>query len=166
MKHFLISCLLLFALLPASAQPKMVDSTNYHYNAPQMGDYITFRILFEFSLRLRPDALQVLDLYIVPVLKQNPKIKFQIEYNTDCRATAEYNRNYSQRVADALRAYIISQGIDSSQIIAKGMGEDDLLLKKCDCDLRDYNYKCTEYEHQLNRRAILRIIGLVEEKNE
>lgn len=129
-----------------------------------MGDYITFRILFEFSLRLRPDPKQVIDSYIVPVLKQNPKIKFQIEYHIDCRATAEYNRDYSQRVADALRAYIISQGIDSSQIIAKGMGEDDLLLKKCDCDLRDYNYKCTEYEHQLNRRAILRIISLVKEE--
>ncbi len=165
MKQISLALLLLLSIQQATAQPKMVDSTNYHYNAPQMGDYITFRILFEFSLRLRPDALQVLDLYIVPVLKQNPEIKFQIEYHTDCRATAEFNRDYSPRFADSLRAYIISQGIDSSQIIAKGMGEDDLLLKKCDCDLRDYNYKCTETEHQLNRRAILRIIGLVEEEN-
>lgn len=164
MKNYILSCLLLFALLPANAQPKMVDSTNFHYNAPQMGDYITFRILFEFSLRLRPDALHVLDLYIVPVLKQNPKIKFQVEYHTDCRATAEYNRDYSQRVADTLRSYIISQGVDSAQIIAKGMGEDDLLIKKCDCDLSDYNYKCTEYEHQLNRRAILRLVGLIKEE--
>ena len=85
MKTILISCLLLFALLPAAAQPKMVDSTNYHYNAPQMGDYITFRILFEFSLRLKPDALQVLDLYIVPVLKQNPEIKFQIELKSQIK---------------------------------------------------------------------------------
>ncbi len=166
MKTILISCLLLFALLPASAQYKVVDSTNYHYNAPQMGDYITFRPLIGCSRLLSPDVAHLLTDYIIPVLKQNPEIKFQIEYHTDCRATAEFNRDYSQRVADTLRAYIISQGIDSSQIIAKGMGEDDLLLKKCDCDLSDYKNKCTEYEHQLNRRAILRIIGLVEEKNE
>lgn len=93
----------------------------------------------------------------------NSNLVFQLESHTDCRASAEYNRDLSQRRADTARKKILPLLTDTSQLPnAVGIGEDNLFIKKCNCELSDYEQKCTEAEHQLNRRTVLRIIGIKE----
>lgn len=155
-------CLTLF-LYSLSIGAQNIDSTTFDFNNPRVGDYITIRLVWGCQPYFRPGAAKIIEKYFVPVVKKYPSYIYQIEHHTDCRGSNTYNKLLSQRRADSLRTYIIVQGIDSNQIRAKGIGEDSLLIKKCKCDLSDNRNICSEFEHQLNRRTILRIIGKKEE---
>jgi OmpA-OmpF porin, OOP family len=49
--------------------------------------------------------------------------------HTDARGSAEYNQALSERRADAVRRYLISQhGIDASRLVSKGFGKSQLLM--------------------------------------
>jgi len=111
------------------------------------------------SADIRPTAAVLLQDSVVSVLKKFPRLKIELGSHTDCRATHAYNEGLSQRRADSAVAFIISRGIDSDRVVAKGYGETKLLLKKCACDLSDPDNKiCSEAEHQLNRRTEITII--------
>lgn len=102
---------------------------------------------------IRSDASPELD-KIVQILKDNPTIKLELGSHTDSRATTEYNAKLSQRRADAAVAYIISKGIPSARIVAKGYGESQLVNKCAD------GVNCTEEEHQLNRRTEFKVLSV------
>lgn len=112
-------------------------------------------IYFDFDLwNIREDAEYELE-DIVSVMNTYPELVIKIESHTDSRGSKTYNRNLSDRRAKSTRDYIISRGIASNRIeSAIGFGEDDLLN---DCD--DANSKkCTEEEHQKNRRSYFYIV--------
>lgn len=104
---------------------------------------------------IRPDAATELN-KLVTILKDNPSIVVELGSHTDARSTAEYNAQLSQKRAEAAVAYIITQGIDKQRITAKGYGESKL-INRC----RD-GVKCTEAEHQQNRRTEVRITGFID----
>jgi len=110
-------------------------------------------IHFDFNKHnIREDAEYELE-HIVTVLKNHPEFIIKIESHTDSRGTKDYNRNLSDRRAKATRDYIISRGIAPNQIeSAIGYGEDQL-LNNCN----GVN-KCTESEHQKNRRSYFYIV--------
>jgi outer membrane protein OmpA-like peptidoglycan-associated protein len=52
-----------------------------------------------------------------------------ISGHTDARGTTEYNKALSDRRADAVRRYLVSQhGIEVSRLVSKGYGKSQLLL--------------------------------------
>ena len=51
-------------------------------------------------------------------------VRLEIQGHTDSQGSAEYNRNLSQKRADAVRLYLIQKGIDSSRLRAVGYGEE------------------------------------------
>lgn len=102
---------------------------------------------------IRPDAADRLD-DVVQLLKDNPGVTVELGSHTDSRGNDDYNEALSQKRAQAAVAYIISQGIDSLRITAKGYGE-KMLVNRC-----ANGVDCTEEEHQQNRRTELRITGV------
>ena len=64
----------------------------------------------------------------VTVLKNNPKIKVEIEGHTDSIGTAEYNLALSQKRADAVKNHLISEGIGAERLQAVGKGEADPIV--------------------------------------
>ena len=101
---------------------------------------------------IRPDAITELD-KIVTLMKEYPKIKLSMESHTDSRNTKAYNLQLSQRRAKATMQYLIDHGIDPYRLKAKGFGESRLVNKCSD------GVKCTEEEHQMNRRTEFVIIN-------
>ncbi len=95
---------------------------------------------------IRPDAALELE-KIVSILKRYPDISIEIGSHTDSRASKSYNKKLSQSRAQATRNWIISKGIESKRISAKGYGESQLVNRCKD------NVDCTEEEHQQNRRS-------------
>jgi outer membrane protein OmpA-like peptidoglycan-associated protein len=91
---------------------------------------------------------------LVGIMKENP-VTIELGSHTDCRGTEEYNRLLSQKRAESAVAYIIKQGIEPVRIIAKGYGESQL-INQCNCASEN---KCSEEEHQANRRTEFRITG-------
>ncbi|HKE94006.1 MAG TPA: OmpA family protein, partial [Povalibacter sp.] len=56
-------------------------------------------------------------------LKAHPRLKVELEGHTDSVGAAAYNLNLSQRRADAVREFLIAQGVSPSQLTAMGYGE-------------------------------------------
>lgn len=71
---------------------------------------------------IRPESYPILD-NAVKMLKQNPKVKIEIQGHTDSVGSATSNLNLSQSRAESVRNYLIMNGIESWRIIAKGYGE-------------------------------------------
>lgn len=99
---------------------------------------------------LRSDALHELD-KIVRVLHDNPTIKIELSSHTDSRGGDDYNYQLSQRRAESAVNYIISQGIDSSRMVAKGYGETKP-VNQC-----TNGVPCGKDLHQANRRTEFKV---------
>ena len=100
---------------------------------------------------IRSDAAIELD-KLVKILKDNPSIRIELSSHTDSRSSDAYNDNLSQRRAESAVAYIVSQGIDPSRLVAKGYGERQLIIQNAQ----------TEEEHQVNRRTEFKVIEIKE----
>lgn len=84
---------------------------------------------------------------VVRIMNNYPEIKIVSGSHTDSRASDSYNVSLSDRRAKSTVAWIINRGIDASRITGKGYGETEL-VNNCTNDV-----KCSEAEHQLNRRT-------------
>ena len=82
---------------------------------------------------------------LVAVMNKYPDMVILAESHTDSRGSANYNEKLSDRRAKSTVQYVISKGIDANRISGIGKGENEL---KVDC-----GSKCTEEEHQMNRRS-------------
>ncbi len=100
---------------------------------------------------IREDAKPELD-RLVRFMKDNPGVKVEISSHTDSRGSAEYNRKLSDNRAKAAVDYLVSQGIGRSRLTGIGYGESRLLNHCSD------GVKCSEEEHQLNRRTEMKVI--------
>lgn len=99
---------------------------------------------------IRPDAAQELD-KIVKIMLENPNIEIELGSHTDARGNSPGNLRLSDKRAKASADYIISQGIDKSRILGKGYGEFQIINRCVD------GVKCSEKEHQLNRRTEFKV---------
>ncbi|MBA6153342.1 OmpA family protein [Gelidibacter maritimus] len=99
-----------------------------------------------------PEAIADLQ-RIVKLMNDNPNIQVEMSSHTDSQGSDEYNRKLSQRRADATVAYIASQGISKSRLIARGAGESELKNTKC-----ANNVPCTDDEHRINRRTEFKVV--------
>lgn len=106
--------------------------------------YVINNIYYDFDKwYIRTDAAKELN-KLVAVLYENPDIDIELGSHTDSRGTEIYNQKLSQKRAEAAVEYIISKGISSDRITAKGYGESKHAIS---CNF------CTEEEHQINRRT-------------
>jgi outer membrane protein OmpA-like peptidoglycan-associated protein len=102
---------------------------------------------------IRSDATVELD-KMVKILQENPEINIELSSHTDVRGNDKFNMDLSQKRAQSAVDYIISKGIDASRIYAKGYGE-SVVLNRC-----KNKVKCTEEEHQLNRRTEFKVVNI------
>lgn len=99
---------------------------------------------------IRDDAKPTLNI-LAQTMKDNPNIKIQLSSHTDCQGSDSYNEDLSQRRAQSAVDYLISLGIDTSRLVAKGYGESSPAIP-CICN------KCTDAENQANRRTTFKIV--------
>ena len=59
---------------------------------------------------------------VVRVMEKNPDLKLEVQGYTDNQGSAEFNRDLSEKRAQAVRSYIVSKGVDKDRITAKGYG--------------------------------------------
>ena len=111
-------------------------------------------IFFDFNKSdIRTDAQYELE-NIVDVMRKHTDMVIKIESHTDSRGRDKYNMKLSDRRANSTRDYLISRGIEPNRIeSAIGYGETKL-LNNC-----GNNVKCTEEEHQINRRSYFYIVS-------
>lgn len=91
---------------------------------------------------------------ILDVMNQYPKLKIDVRSHTDSRQTAQYNSALSDRRAKSTVAWLVKNGIEASRLTGKGFGESQLVNQCSD------GVKCTEAEHQANRRSEFIILSI------
>jgi len=129
-----------------------IDAAPYRLNLNLPDQFVSNRvnintIYFDFDKsNIRPDAAKELD-KVVQVMNEYPELLIEAGSYTDSRGKDKYNMKLSERRAKSTVDYIVSKGINSDRITYKGYGETDL-VNKC-----SNGVKCTEEEHQLNRRT-------------
>jgi len=100
---------------------------------------------------IRPDAASELD-KVIRIMNRCPNIQVEAASHTDSRAPRKYNLRLSQKRAQSTANYIIRRGgISPNRIRAVGYGEERLKNRCSD------GVKCTEIEHQVNRRSEFKI---------
>jgi len=71
---------------------------------------------------IQPDSRQLLD-SVVDALLKNPQIQqVEIQGHTDNRGGQAFNMQLSQARADAVRDYLVKNGIEPNRLVAKGYG--------------------------------------------
>ncbi|MCL9805712.1 OmpA family protein [Flavobacterium amniphilum] len=95
---------------------------------------------------IRKDAAFELE-KILAVMLQYPEMKIDVRSHTDSRQTNKYNENLSERRAKSTMTWLIQNGIEARRLTSKGYGETELVNQCSD------GVKCSESEHQANRRS-------------
>jgi OOP family OmpA-OmpF porin len=85
------------------------------------------------------------------VLQDYPDVKLEISGHTDNRGKADYNRDLSQRRADAVKTYFVTRGIASQRLQAIGYGH-----------TRPIANNKTQSGRATNRRTEFRLINVGE----
>lgn len=132
---------------------KLGTDTPSEAPAFRKGDVIVLdNIYYDFDkYYIRDDAAVELD-RVVTLMQKYPSMIIELGSHTDARATFKYNETLSSNRAKAAVKYIISRGIDSRRLVAKGYGE---VTPRNEC--KDY-VDCTEEQHQFNRRTEIKVI--------
>jgi peptidoglycan-associated lipoprotein len=108
-------------------------------------------IYYDFDRwEIRDDAKPTLD-RLARLLVINPAVRIQLGSHTDCRGNDRYNQDLSQKRAQSAVDYLIAKGISAERLSAFGFGETTPEVS-CLCN------RCTEDEHQQNRRTTFRIL--------
>ena len=90
-------------------------------------DGMQFAVPVHFAFdraEVNPEAHPVLERFSTVVQKYYPGAKITVEGFADPAGTAEYNRRLSQQRADAVRKYLVQQGLPPRQLAIVGYGED------------------------------------------
>lgn len=80
-------------------------------------------VLFESGkYTLKPEMREKLA-KMAGVILSHPGLKLEVEGHTDSVGSDASNQTLSERRADAVRSYLVSQGIDTNMITSRGFGE-------------------------------------------
>ena len=91
---------------------------------------------------------------ILDALNENPTMTLDIRSHTDSRQTAKYNESLSDRRAKSTIQWLVKKGVNANRLTGKGYGESQLINNCSD------GVKCSEEEHQMNRRSEFIITAL------
>jgi outer membrane protein OmpA-like peptidoglycan-associated protein len=103
--------------------PNNNDKTfNWTDTSFTIGAKRTIKVLYSLDRSHIMDTSRVVLDTVVRFIKHNPKLKIGIYNHTDQQGSPKHNMVLSQSRAQEVVSYLISQGIDSVRLLAKGFG--------------------------------------------
>ncbi len=120
-----------FSLLRLSKEEIAINNIYYALNSADLTD----------SSKASLDRL-------VTILKETPNVRVSLNAHTDAQGDDGYNMTLSQKRAQSVVNYLVAHGIPANRLEAIGHGETQLVVKNASDD----------FEHQLNRRTMLKVI--------
>lgn len=122
-------------------------------NLLEGGKPLELEILYEYdSSRIQPSEAPKLDEFaefLREYFTDYPTHVLELGSHTDVRGPDKYNQALSERRAKAAVNYLISKGVGTDRMKAKGYGESELKVKNAR----------NETEHQVNRRTTIKIVS-------
>jgi OOP family OmpA-OmpF porin len=132
---------------PQAAQPAPAPPAP-PVQVPSKGSVTLTGVTFAYdSARLTDSSSPVLD-GVATGLKQHPHLKVELQGYTDSTGTVAYNMRLSRRRADAVREYLMGDGVDPSQLTTHGFGPEHPVASNRTADGRSQN-----------RRVVLEVLS-------
>ncbi len=130
----------------------LTPSSSLYTDDPTAQAYL-LDIYYDFDQSsLREESLPELE-KLLKLMQNNTSQIIEISSHTDTRGSNNYNNRLSQRRAESVVRWLIDKGVDRDRLVPRGYGE-GMTTNKC-----INNVKCSEEEHQLNRRTEFRVLG-------
>jgi outer membrane protein OmpA-like peptidoglycan-associated protein len=126
--------------------PVRPDSTSANPSIPAIGHPVVLRnVFFETgSSQLRPESNLELGV-LARFMTDNPTVRFQINGHTDDVGDDNSNQRLSEARADAVRTWLVGQGISAERLRTKGYGESKPVMPNDTDEHRAANRR-TEFE--------------------
>jgi OmpA-OmpF porin, OOP family len=160
-----------FARLKATAGYKGYFNNSVRISVPANADEVNFNnpdiclnpipeaaikvenVYYDFNkATLQENSYLSLD-QLVQLLNDNPNMMIELGAHTDSKGDDEYNRKLSDARAKSVVDYLISKGIDSTRLVAKGYGETMPVAENTNSDGTD-----NPEGRQLNRRTEFKVL--------
>ncbi len=110
-------------------------------------------VYYDYDLAtLRPESVASLD-SLVNFMRDNPSLSVEIYSFADAKGTDAYNKKLSERRAQAVKDYLVNNGIEGERMIVKGLGETNPAAPNTTEGGAD-----NPMGRQLNRRTEFRIV--------
>lgn len=120
---------------PGTPRGVAVDDTG----CPQQGAITLAGVTFEnASAILKGDSASSLD-RVAADLRKYPQLEIELQGHTDSSGSDQYNLRLSQQRAEAVRTYLLNQGVPSAQVTARGYGESQPVADNTTADGRAQN---------------------------
>ncbi|MEO8038801.1 MAG: OmpA family protein [Betaproteobacteria bacterium] len=130
---------------PNGCEPMASGST---MDAPMTDNMVLKGVTFESSsAKITRDSFAALD-EVAAKLKADPDMKVEVAGFTDNSGSDATNRSLSQRRAEMVMSYLVSKGVPTKNLVAKGYGADQPIADNASAEGRAEN-----------RRVELRMIG-------
>ncbi|WP_266204330.1 OmpA family protein [Pontibacter kalidii] len=103
------------------------------------GKIVTYGIKFDVNqATIRPESVGTLA-SIAKLMQDEPSLKFTVEGHTDSDGDENTNLKLSQQRAEAVKSYLVEQGIAEDRLAAKGLGESRPLDKNSTPEAKSNN---------------------------
>lgn len=103
------------------------------------GKIVSYGIKFDVNkASIRPESVGTLN-NIVKLMQEQSALKFSVEGHTDTDGDDNTNMKLSQERAEAVKAYLVSQGITVERLSSKGWGESKPLDKNTTAEAKSNN---------------------------
>ncbi len=116
-----------------------------------MADRVDIRdkVFFDLdSATIKPESFRILD-DVAATLENHSELRLvEVQGHTDDQGAEDYNQELSQRRAEAVRKYLIGQGVEPDRLVARGYGESQPLQPGT-----------TEEAREVNRRVVFHILA-------
>jgi len=112
------------------------------------------------KFNLSDSARQTIDTTLIPLFDLFPNAIIEIGSHTDSTGTDLYNIKLSQRRSESVVSYLISKGISSERLVAKGYGMRQPIAPNTNSNGSD-----NVAGRQLNRRTEIKIVGEISVSN-
>jgi OOP family OmpA-OmpF porin len=110
-----------------------------------VSEKVTFaaEALFDFDKSVvKPDGQAALDDLLLKLQGMNTEVMVTVGH-TDSVGTDDYNQKLSLRRAEAVKAYLMSKGIESTRVFTDGKGEADPIVDNKSAENRSKNRRVT-----------------------
>jgi OmpA-OmpF porin, OOP family len=129
-----------------------MGATSINY-LPRINIQVNIYYAFD-KYKLSDTARQTIDTMLMPLFDLFPNGIIEIGSHTDSAGTDQYNIKLSQRRSESVVSYLISKGISSERLVAKGYGMRIPIAPNTNKDGSD-----NPPGRQLNRRTEIKIVG-------